>query len=103
MRTFPTTRHGIPIGEFRLTDVVPTGIDFKSVPGMIPMYYEVVACNAANYRYFHDWQELTPYQQSILIAHYFNGKLVKSNEQDAENRRQKAEAAKSRVRAKGRK
>jgi len=64
---------------------------------MIPLYVEMQACHAAEYRYFHDWQELTPKQQSILIAHYISVLLVKNNTQDAEARRQKLEALKAKA------
>ena len=92
MIDFPITRYGIPLADFKISDVTPTGMDFESIPGSVPMYHEILACNAANYRYFHDWQELTPEQQSILLAHYFSVILVGNNSQDAENRRMKAES-----------
>ena len=59
------------------------------MPGCIPVYQEVAACKAANYRYFDDWQELTAEQQAFLIAHYFSQKLLESNIQDAEAREMK--------------
>lgn len=68
-------------------------MEFESIPGSIPLFYEINACQAAGYRYFHDWQELTPEQQSILIAHYFSVKLVDNNNQDAENRKLKAQTS----------
>ena len=69
-------------------------MEFESIPGSIPLFYEIDACNAANYQYFHSWQELTPEQQSILIGHYFSVKLVNNNTQDAENRKLKAQSKK---------
>jgi hypothetical protein len=69
-------------------------MEFESIPGSIPLFYEIDACNTANYQYFGSWQELTPEQQSILIAHYFSVKLVNNNTQDAENRKLKAQSKK---------
>lgn len=57
-----------------------------SLPGCIPVFLEVKACNAANYHYFGDWQELEPEQQAFLIAHYISVQLVDNNIKDAENK-----------------
>lgn len=53
--------------------------------GCIPVFYEVEACKAANYRYYHDWQELTAQQQAFLIAHYVAKKNVDNHQQDAQD------------------
>lgn len=61
------------------------------MPGCIPVYQEVAACHAANYRYFHDWKELSAEQQAFLIAHYISQHLLETNQQDAEARAMKAQ------------
>lgn len=53
---------------------------------MISQFHEMMACKAANYRYFHDWQELTPQQKELLSAHYLAGILLDSHKDDAVNR-----------------
>lgn len=80
---------------------IKTGIEFESLPGCIPVFYEVAACNAANYRYYGDWQELTPRQQSTLIGHYLSTIWVANNQNDAEYRHQLTETQKRSLRAKG--
>lgn len=62
-----------------------------SLPGCIPVFLEVKACNAANYQYFGNWQELEPEEQAFLIAHYISVQLVENNVKDAENRAVKAQ------------
>jgi len=61
-----------------------------------------MACNAANYKYFGDWQELTAEQQSFLIAHFYAGRLLESHQGDASYRYQKAESDKAKAKQAGR-
>lgn len=51
---------------------------------MIAHYFVLEACHAANYRYYHDWQELTPTERAVLVAHYLQKQQVQSHQQDAE-------------------
>lgn len=53
------------------------------MPGLVPKFYELAACKAANYQFFHNWQELTSDQQAILIAHYFGENIMESHKNDA--------------------
>ena len=53
---------------------------------MVNPFYEIAACNAANYRFYHDWQELSSEQKEILVGHYFAGTLLENHKADAQNR-----------------
>jgi len=44
----------------------------------------VDACIAANYRYFGDWQDLTPEQQAFLIGHYLSSRMIVNVQKDEE-------------------
>jgi len=78
----------VPLSEAHLISTVRTGIEFVHLPGCIPVFYEVSACNAANYRYFSDWQELSPDQQATIIAWYLSTIWLENNKNDAEYRHQ---------------
>lgn len=80
------SRNGIPIDKATLSKTIRTGVEIANLPGQIPVFYEFAACKEYNYRYYHDWQELTPEQQSTIIAHYVLSKLIQSHTQDAELR-----------------
>jgi hypothetical protein len=43
------------------------------------------ACREANYQYFGNWQDLTPEQQSKLIACYLLGQIIDQHQEDAKN------------------
>jgi len=64
------------------------------VPGCVPLFLEVQACHVANYRYFHDWQELEEEQKAFLIGHFVTGRWVSNHQADAEYRAQEAAAKK---------
>lgn len=81
---FGVTRNGQPLRELSLTETIYTGIHFDHVAGCIPVFYEVDACNQANYQYFGNWQLLTPEQQSFLIGHYFTKISIANHQKDAE-------------------
>lgn len=72
-----------------------TGITFGEFPGIINPYHEIAACNAANYRYFHDWQELTSDEQAILVTHYLSGIMIENHKQDALNVAMKKQSRKN--------
>lgn len=82
---FGVKRFGEPISRVALRKTIDTGITFDQLPGCIPIYYEMEACREANYRYFGDWQDLTPAQQSKIVAHYLLRLMVAQHQHDAEN------------------
>ena len=84
LRGFGVTRFGKPITEISVHKPLYTGIDFQKIPGCIPVFVEVAACNASNYRYFGDWQELTGKEKGWLIAHYMLSVMVENHTKDAE-------------------
>jgi hypothetical protein len=63
---------------------------------MVPLFYEVEACKASNYKYFGDWQDLTVEEKAFLIAHHFLSGLITAHKEEAQAgaleriRRQKA-------------
>lgn len=64
------TRNGLPIQEISLKSKLDTGIEIEDVPGMVPRFYEMSACNDANYRFYGDWQELSKEQREDIVAHF---------------------------------
>lgn len=82
----------MPIAEVGLKNSLSTGIEFEHLPGCIPIFLEVQACQAANYRYFHDWQELNKDQQAFLIGHFISARWVENNKEDAQYRAQESAA-----------
>jgi hypothetical protein len=81
---FLISRNNKHIYDVGLSNQINTGIRFYEIPGCVPIYLEVQACNAANYQYFDTWQELTPQQRSFLIAHFLSVRTVENNIRDAE-------------------
>ena len=79
----------MPIANHPLMATINTGIELDHLPGCIPVYYEVEACNAANYKYYDDWQELKVSQRHFLIAHYYMTKTIAAHQSDAEYREMK--------------
>jgi hypothetical protein len=75
-------RHGSPIQSLKLRFKLDTGIDIKELPGIIPTFYEMKACVAANYQFFDNWQELAEWQKAKLIALYFADNLVNGAKDD---------------------
>ena len=71
------------------------GLEFESFPGLIPKFDEMAACRFNNYRYYHDWQELSGSQKAELVAFYYLNVLVENHKRDAE-----AEEIRRRVRDK---
>jgi hypothetical protein len=67
-----------------------------SIPGNIPLQTEIDVCNQANYRYFHEWQDLATEQKALLTAQYYNRNLIESHKQD-----QQAQEMKKNQRSKG--
>lgn len=70
--------------EVAISHKFESGIDVGSIPGIIPEFYEITACNQANYRYFHDWQELLPEQKAKIVSHYLLNVTIDSHKSDAE-------------------
>src|SRR5690606_40484013 len=63
-------------------NAIRSTISINSLPGLIPLTTEVDACHAANYRYFHEWQELAPEQQAFLIGHYLSSTMKENIQKD---------------------
>lgn len=80
---FRVTRNGEPIEEIRPSNTIRTGIEFETIPGTIPLYDELEACRYAGYKYWHDWQELTPLERARLVAHYYLNRLIEAHKEDA--------------------
>lgn len=78
-------RNGLRIREIRLK-TVDTGISFNDLPGIVPLYHEIEACNAANYRFYDDWQDLSGKQRATLIAHYYVKNMIEQNVSDAQQK-----------------
>ena len=86
-KTFQITRFGVPISEFAVINSIDTGIEFEAIPGILPDYLVVNACNAANYTFYGTWQEISPKQQAFHIAHYIANSFVEQHKNDAEARK----------------
>lgn len=52
---------------------------------MVPLLYEMEACHNANYRFYDDWQALSPDQKEQLVALYTIQRLKAAHEEDAKN------------------
>lgn len=59
------------------------------IPGCVPVFMEVQACNIANYEYFSTWQDLSPNQQAFHIAQFIANNWIQSHKSDAEYRQMK--------------
>lgn len=86
IKTFQITRNGIPIDQHTVINTVVTGIEYDTIPGFLPTFLVVKVAHASNYRYFDDWQTLSPTQQAFLIAHYIANTYVEQHKSDAEAR-----------------
>lgn len=58
------------------------GLRIGGLPGNIPLQHEIDACHQANYRYWHDWQELDEKQKGLILAHYFNKQMIQAHRDD---------------------
>lgn len=86
-KNFRTTRNGTNILKAPLRSGVKTGINVEPIiPGMIPLYYEMLAAKEANYRYYHDWQELSSEQKASIVAFYFIEMSITNHQEDARAR-----------------
>lgn len=84
LTAFQITRNGNPITQVNLKHSINTGIDFGNWAGCIPLFQEIAACNAANYTYFHSWQELSTEQRAFIVAQHLLEVIVNNHQQDAE-------------------
>ena len=41
-----------------------------------------MACDEANYSYYHNWQELTGTQKAEIVARYYLKNLIEAHKQD---------------------
>ncbi len=83
---FNIRRNGSLITQVNLQTTVDTGITMTGFPGVINPFHEISACAASGYRYYHDWQELTAQEKSILVGWYLADKLLENHKEDARNR-----------------
>ena len=84
---FEVSRNGVPISQHSLSNTFETGIEF-GVPhdSLLSELLVMNACMDAGYRYFHDWQDLTPRQKAKIVARYIMNKIVSAHESDAESK-----------------
>lgn len=87
-------RNGQPIQDIRLKYKLETGIEFRDFPGIVPRFYEKEACDAANYRFYHDWQELDREQKAFIVAHYYMKTLIGGHKDEVVNDKIKKDAKK---------
>lgn len=87
-------RFGEPIHQLELKHKLSTGITIEGLPGIVPEFYEISACNAANYQFFHNWQELDQEQKAKLVAHYYGDIMVNAHKDDAMNDKMKKDSRK---------
>lgn len=85
MPIFRVLRNDQPIQEIQLKSKLNTGIEIKDFPGIIPRYYEIEACNEANYQYYGNWQELDTEQKATIVAHYYLRNLMESHKNEVVN------------------
>jgi len=53
------------------------------MPGLVPLYDEMAACRFAGYRFWHEWQDLSPQERARLVAYYYLDALVEGHKEDA--------------------
>lgn len=61
------------------------GLGYGGIPGLLPENTVIAACNKANYRYYHDWQELTREQQGVIVAEYYMEQAIEGHKNAAIN------------------
>lgn len=82
---FGITQNDIPILDVPLRYELKTGIHVESkIPKLIPKYQVINAAQAAGYRYFTEWQELSWEERSVLVAHYLAVIMVRSHTEDVQ-------------------
>lgn len=91
---FGITQYDDPILDVPLKYELKTGIHVASkIPQLIPEYQVINAAQAAGYRYYHEWQDLSWEERSVLVAHYLAVIMVRSHTEDAQlkeiNKKQK--------------
>jgi hypothetical protein len=88
-------RHNQPIHLLKPSRSIDSGITFEgSIPGIVSPFQEVEACNASNYQYFGDWQDLNNEQKSFLTAHFFLTTIVENHREEAKARAAERESKK---------
>lgn len=76
------TKDGLPIQLVALHNKKDMGLKIGGLPGNIPLQNEMEACNQANYRFFHDWPELTEHQKALILGQYFNKQMIQAHRDD---------------------
>lgn len=76
----------MPIEDAPLKYKIDSGIEVESYFGLVPLYYEMLACQEAGYTYFLSWQELTLRERALHVAHFIVKNLVSKHSEDASAR-----------------
>lgn len=70
-----------------------------SLPGLIPLFYEIEACEAAGYEYHTTWQELQEPQKALSVAKYYAKNFIQLHKDDMAH--QEMEKARRKSKSKG--
>jgi hypothetical protein len=76
------TRGGQPIQEIELKSRLQVDINAEDIPGLIPRFYVIEACNHANYRFHGNWNRLAPEEKEEIVAHYIMMNIIENNKND---------------------
>lgn len=72
-----------------------TNIEIKAIfPGLVPEFYVISACNAANHTYDGTWLELTREQKAKIIGHYYSAFMIEGHKSDTVNDKIKKDSKK---------
>lgn len=90
-------KKGKPIQKVEFKYRIDTGIEVEDLPGMVPKYYEMEACNAEGYVFYGNWQTLTSVQRAEVVAHHYLKFYMEGHREEAatlasEKAQQKAKA-----------
>jgi hypothetical protein len=87
----------MPIHEHPIRHPIQTGIEFSPlIPGVVPLYYEIEACNRFGFEYFTTWQDQSPEVKALYVAHLYTMYEVETHRKDAENRQAERDAKRRR-------
>ena len=81
---FRVKLYGNNIIDVKPRYVLRTGITIEpTIPGIVPLLYEMEACDRANYQYFDSWQTLNREEKVMIVAkHMIQGQLS-THQEDA--------------------
>jgi hypothetical protein len=75
---------------------IDTGIVVKDSPGIVPLFHEIEACNAANHSFFGSWQKLSRRERVVLVTHYFISRSIEGHKNDANIKKMKRDQRRGR-------